>query len=692
MKNRSLTSALASAASFVSALLKKIPGHKPSRSKMFDWRGFTLALVVTLISVGLYLGQFLRPMEYAAEDFRYLLRGPREPRGDIALVNVDEPSIKELGRWPWRRDVHAKLIDILTQAGAKAIAFDILFSEPDLDHPAADAALVSAAERSGRVVFGVYFNIKNGQPDQPLWPFPGLQELDGPMGSVTLIPETDGVCRKIPLLINYEGDRIPSLSLAAWAKATGSTPEELAASLDTVTQNPWNEVSLDFLGDFHLFPYYSYADVVAGRVDLEEFRDKIVFVGGTATALFDFRHVPNLPIFPGLEIHATALDNFLSDGLLKFPSRSTTVMVILAFGLLVGLSAARWPKWTGLWTGLLLGGYFLLGQYLFSRQHFVIEFLPPAFAALAAFGVVFFYRFLAETREKRWIKSTFSLYVSPKVVDILVADPAGLKLGGEVREATIFFSDVSGFTSISEKLSPQDLVSLLNDYLSDMSDVILAHDGFLDKFIGDAIMAFWNAPLDQPHHAALACRAALEQRARLARRLVRDKAHLHTAFTMRIGINTGRVVAGNLGSNKKFNYTVIGDPVNLASRLESANKAFGTTCLITESTFHAAQEEVEARELDRLRVKGKSEPVRVFELLCLKGGLTPQDKKAYDLFAEGLAHYRQRDFASAKHAFNASLELRPGDPPVLEYLRRVDLYLHTPPPEDWDGVWALTSK
>jgi adenylate cyclase len=263
---------------------------------------------------------------------------------------------------------------------------------------------------------------------------------------------------------------------------------------------------------------------------------------------------------------------------------------------------------------------------------------------------------------------------------------------GEERHVTLFFSDIAGFTTVSEKLTPQELVEVLNDYLSTMTDVILDLDGTLDKFIGDAIMAFWNAPLDQPKHALPACRAAVGQMALLPElhRRFGDKGWPIVEF--RIGLNTGPAVIGNMGSSTHRNFTAVGDTVNLASRLEGANKMFGTRILISESTLQAAKDDIEVRELDFLRVKGKTQPIRVYELLALKNGVSPEKKKTVSLFTEGLALYRDRRFTDATAKFFESLKTSPDDKPSQIYIKRCEQFLAAPPPRDWDGVYVMTSK
>ncbi|HRY28670.1 MAG TPA: adenylate/guanylate cyclase domain-containing protein [Elusimicrobiota bacterium] len=653
-----------------------------------------LALAVSFAVLVVFVRGLFQGLESQSIDFRFKIRGDRVPNENVVIITADEKSIAELGRWPWSRATHGRLIKWLTDAGAKAIAFDILFTEPDNEHPQDDVALGRLASKSGRVVFGMFFQKgEDNLPAAPLLPIPPLRNDRIHMGSVNFWPEVDGVTRKLPVWMEYDGQFYPSLSLSVLAVAEQKDPQTLFQELNLPTEDLWNEFSLNFAGGFQMFPYFSYADVLKGRVSPAVFKDKIVFVGGTATALFDFKAVPNVPLFPGLEIHAVAVDNYLNGNHLRTINPLWTILLILVFGLGCGLLLSRVPAWAGaLSTAAWIFGYYSVCQVLFSKKHIVLDFVAPATVVLGTYVVVLFYRFLTEQREKRWIKGTFSQYLSPKVIEVITSDPGRLRLGGEEREMTVFFSDLAGFTSISEAMKPPDLVAVLNEYLTAMSEIILKYDGVVDKYIGDAIMAFWNAPVDQPRHAVLACLTALEQMERLAV-LQRGFAERKLpAIDCRIGINTGNMVVGNMGSKNRFDYTVMGDSVNLASRLEGANKPYHTRIMISEFTYEKAKNDIEVRQLDLLRVKGKAIPIKVYELIAAKGRLTDNQKKAFASYEEGLAFYLDRKFEKAAALFKKTQALLPHDGPSDVYLNRCAGYLAAPPPKDWDGVYVMTTK
>jgi adenylate cyclase len=311
---------------------------------------------------------------------------------------------------------------------------------------------------------------------------------------------------------------------------------------------------------------------------------------------------------------------------------------------------------------------------------------------VGCYGGILFYRLIIEEREKRKIKGSFRQYLSPKIIDILTKDPSKLRLGGEEREVSIFFLDIAGFTTMSEALKPTQLVEVMNHCLTEFSNIILKHDKLINKYIGDCIMAFWNAPADQPNHASQACLAALECIRVLPdiNRKLQQKGL--PSIDCRIGVNTGVVVVGNMGSNEKFDYTVLGDPVNLASRLEGANKQYHTRIMISDVTFEKAREDIEARDLDLIRVKGKKEPRKVFEVLCKKGEMLEEVLEGRKRYHQGLALYRQRNFAEAIDAFQSVFDYLPNDHVSRVYLERARAFVAHPPPPLWDGVYEMTSK
>ena len=434
----------------------------------------------------------------------------------------------------------------------------------------------------------------------------------------------------------------------------------------------------------------------------EAFGGKIVLVGATATGIYDLRVTPFSENTPGVEIHAQVIDSILANKFLKTPewTRTYTLAIMAVFAVFMAILLPMMGAVRGaivtiiLLAGMLAVDYF----YFFLGKGYWMPVVYQSLQLGALFILVTVYRYATEEREKRWIKDTFGRYLAPSVVEHLTENPDMIKLGGEKIELSAFFSDIQGFSTISEQLGEAEiLVELLNDYLSVMAHVIESYEGTIDKYEGDSILAFWGAPVHFPDHAIKACHACLDQQVQLAE--LREKWKkggrwpeiVYTA-KVRMGINTGPMVVGNMGSAGRMNYTIMGDAVNLASRLEGANKAYGTYNMISEDTYAQVEGRVEVRELDLLRVVGKTEPVKVYELLARKGELNPDKTRVVEVFLEGLEAYKRLDWQKAIELFQTALNIDPEDMPSRTYLHRCRQFMTNPPPEDWDGVFTLTAK
>ncbi len=678
--------------------MDRIGPPKPRRRGAYG-----LLLTNIFLMGGIYLlhtTPVLANLENAFVDLRYWIRGVVRPDPRVAIIAVDDKSVRELGLFPWPRRTHAQLIQLLTKAGARAVAFDLFFSERDPNHPEDDALLGDAAEKSGRTVFAVQFNrTHEGLPADPILPVRELQRNNVGVGLVNIFPEKDGATRYLPLWVRLGDTLIPSLSLAAWSAAEGLPPEELLhrSHPPVDARSPWNETYLNYTywmeeGNRSPFSYTSYADVVRGRVDPASFAGKIVLVGATAPGLFDAKSAPGAPVIYGIEIHANALNNLLKGNFFRTEASAGIRLMALLILFAVGswLLMSRSSTFVGGATAVaVIVGYYYVCQLAFNRN-ILLPYATPIMGFLVAYFVALAYRLFVADREREKMRGTWSRYMSPKLVDLLIEDQGVLTAGN--REVTVFFSDLAKFTSLSEKYPPQELVAMLNVYFSMMTDILFNYDITFDKYIGDCIMAYGNAPLEQPDHAVQACRAALKQVAALQA--------LHKKFAekgwppleFRIGLHTGIVLYGDLGSHTRSNYTVMGDNVNVASRLEGTNKMFGTKIIISESTYQAARSGIEARELDFLRVEGKKQPIRVYELAAVKDELTPVRRGAFAIFSDALRLYRERRFQEARAEFQRVADQLPGDRPSALYMARCDQFIQTPPPPDWDGVFVMTSK
>jgi adenylate cyclase len=438
----------------------------------------------------------------------------------------------------------------------------------------------------------------------------------------------------------------------------------------------------------------SFVDVMRGRVAADTFRGKLVLIGVTATGFADdyWTSTSVTGKMPGVEIHANAVDTIMRGDFIRDAEASTTIGLICVMASVAAVSLLTLPMLAAALCSILaLATYILASSYYFD-EHIVLNLIYPPLALFLTYTGVVFYRVIFEQGQARALRGVLGQYLSPSVVAHVTRDPDSLKLGGDQREMTVMFSDLRGFTTFSESLDPETLVHLLNEYLTIMSDVVFKYEGTIDKYMGDAIMAFWGAPQQQPDHATLAGKAALEMVAALEDLNARWVAEGRPPLAMGIGINTGIMKVGNMGSNSRFDYTVLGDSVNLASRLEGLNKEYGTTLIVSRATLDETGGIFHARFLDLVAVKGKKEPVEVFEILDadrLPGIHAGPALRAYD---EGIELYRERDWLGAAAKFQEALRLSPDDGPSAVYLKRCEDLLHDPPPVDWDGVYVMTRK
>jgi adenylate cyclase len=736
----------------------------------------TITIGIVLLGIVAYQRvPFLDLMELKTVDLRFVSRGLVAPGPEVVLAVVDEKSLEEQGKWIWPRSKFAQMIRILSESGAKVIAFDVGFLEPDLNstvevvnnvetvvnslgiendkldtylkqarHQADNDLVLAEAirESKAKVVLGYFFQMSpegleyldedtvNVQIDnarasrysmirytspqaeavqlaQAFMPQSNIAILAGSTrysGYFNMFPDRDGGVRWVPLVVRCQKQLYAPLSVQAVRAYTGRSPTVLIAEygiqkiaigkLGTPTDED-GRIMVNYRGGEKTFPHISITDILQRRIPPETFKDKIVLVGATAIGIYDMRVTPFSSIYPGLEIHANVIDNILHQSFLQRPNwaRLFDLVAIVLIGLSLGLLLPRLRALPGIAAAIgLLFTYILLCQYLFSHLGAWLNLVYPAFVLILTYVCLTVYKYLTEERQKKFIKDAFSTYLAPSVVSQLIKSPEKLVLGGEDRVITAFFSDVQSFTSISERLTPKELVELLNELLTEMTDVILRHEGTVDKFEGDAIIAFFGAPNTLEDHAARACKACVDMQKRLVELRAKWKAEDRPELNMRIGLNTGSAVVGNMGSKNRMDYTMMGDAVNTAARLEGANKVYGTYTMISDATYIAAKDEIFVRELDTVNVVGKGEPVGVYELLGYPEEIDGDLKSVVDQYSRGIGAYRNQTWDEAISHFSAALSLDPLDGPSQTMLNRCREFKANPPDKDWDGAFTMSAK
>lgn len=700
--------------------------------------GVLIGAASAAIAIIFFNAGLLNWMENATWDWRVRHFASKSTQTDsIRLIFLDQSSLDwgEMDgkdwKWPWPREVYAAVLDFCKRGGAKAVIFDIVFSENSPYAVSDDEALGKSIANFGSYVQALELGYQQGS--NLAWPentagsqihveglekylayrqdarlvmpranFP-ISEIASQtryFGNVSGIMESDAIIRRSAPFRIFDGKFVPSLSLAAYVAGNPDAKlvikdKTLYADNHPIPLDNDSNVILKYRGPTQTHQTRSMASVIESEIRVRGgdqpsfepsfFTNAYVFVGFTTAGLRDLRPTPISREYPGVEIHATMLDNILANDLIRDISIGTVLISTIMFAVLAGLlgrSCSNWKLTVGCFV-ILLPLPFLPGLLLYSKNLW----MPIAVQEFAVmFSLLFsvILNYALEGRQKRFIKSAFGQYLSPEIIEKLVKNPDSLKLGGESRILSIFFSDVQGFTSISEALTPEELTALLNDYLTAMATIIYEERGTIDKYEGDAIIAFWNAPVDDPDHARNAVRASLRCQRKLKelRPLFKDK----TGKDMfaRIGLNTGKVVVGNMGSIQRFNYTFLGDAGNLASRLEGINKEFGTYIMISESTKNELGDEFVCREISRVRVVGRQEPVRVFEPMFPEDA----DRSTMELFAKALQEFYDGNFCEALQMFS---HLSDSDAVSKTYTERCRTLMNNPP-DDWDGVCIMTSK
>lgn len=724
-----------------------------------------VCLALLVVFAGLRLWDPPPVLELRLRTFdMFQLIDPRDKKGvrPVTIVDIDDKSLARLGQWPWPRTRIADMIVNLTNLGAVAIGFDVVFSEadrlnPDLvanqmrylddatrarlrELPSNDQVLSEAIKRS-RVVLG-----ETGQPavgdeldktlpftgvatvgeenaEKFLFEFPGLlrnvpviEKVAAGRGLFTIRTERDGLIRRVPMIMGAQGNIMPSLSLEILRVVTG-TPTLLVRTDKTGVRGvrlKGVEIPTDRNGQLwvHYAPhdpsiYVSAADVLDSTVPPNKIAGKLVLIGTSAVGLNDIKTTPVSRAMPGVEIHAQVLESVLSGAVISQPNYALGVELLAA--LIIGILVIIFTPNLGPVRLVLAGATFaaiLIGisWFFYWKYRYLIDFTYPLLSTTAIYLTFIFSSFVREQRQRVQIRGIFAQYMSPVLVEQLAQSPEKVVLGGEERELTIMFSDVRGFTSISEsyKHDPQGLVTLMNRFLTPLTDVIIEEKGYVDKYMGDAIMAFWNAPLDDAEHELNACEAAIRMLEKIdvvnkaREQEAADGGHVYIPLNVGIGLNTGIGVVGNMGSDLKKNYSVLGDSVNLASRLEGQTKEYGFPIIVGSRTALAAKDRFAILELDFIMVKGKREPEVIYAIAGREDVMNSGAfQRLRNITIEMLGCYRNRDWQGALDAIERGR--RSDDADTLEklfklYEARIKDYLIDPPPVEWNGAYALLTK
>jgi len=684
-----------------------------------------------LVGVPALLGG-LDELEYKARDARERwFLGRRAPGAGVVLGMLDETSLAELKKddivWPIPRSLYGQVARWAAKAGAKAVLVDLLFTEP-YRTAGEDRDFAAAVQEAGNVVIGCFLPsdregpqvaggdarlleqappaagapIRRSRPGVNL-PIPELDAAARRLGFTNSTADSDALVRRADLFLRYRDRLIPSLSMAGALLALGDPPVSftprgnLMLGGRMVHLNGEGRMAVKFRGKAQAFRTVSFYNLAKSAlteppetplIPAAEFHDKVVILGINVVGQEDVLDTP-VGKLPGPEWHANVIDGLFRAEALHETGRAVTLALILIFALASGVVTFAFTS-ARVFTLSVLGLEAVLtaaavGTY---AADLVVDWVAPGLAILVAYSGGSVFRYFTEGKRKRELKRALVSYMAPEIVEEVLKDPENLQQGGARKELTIFFSDLKGFTSLAEAISPEELVAFLNEYFTLMCRPIMEERGVIDKFIGDAIMAFFGAPLPLPDHPLRACRAALWNQEEMAGLRARAKERGLPEVYVRIGLHTGPAVVGNMGSDTRFDYTCIGDTVNLASRLEGANKYFGTWILASEDTWRPAAAELEGRELGRIRVVGKKQPVALFEVLAGRGRLPEEERRWLEVFREGRAHLQAGRLDEARAGFLQVKRLRGGeDRPSDLHLEAIERHGAA-----WDGIFQMETK
>lgn len=718
----------------------------------------SIVIVVLMLGAYIYLPSYFETFDNKIRDTYFVVRGEKPASEDVVIVDIDEKSLAELGQWPWERVKIAQVLQNLTEAGVGIIGFDIVFAEADNSSPKKVAdfigldiekvpemnidydEILSESVANTPTILGYIFDVaktnandedifinlpaiyieKNLMQDTMIKPHRAilnvdvLQDSSYSTGYFNAQPDGDGVVRSVPLLMKFNDDIYPALSFEM-VRILLDEPkviinhneigiESIEMGKKTIPVDRYSRLLINYKGPGKSYKYLSMSDIYNKTFDPKDVEGKFVLIGTSAQGLLDLRTTPFDSVYPGVEVHATAIDNILNGDFISRPdwAEEVDMFSIIGIGLTLAilLSIAS-PIWMFIIASISVAGIVGTNYYMFTQEGYIINIIFPILTAIAIIFISNIISYFLESKQKEMIKGKFASKVSPAVMEDLIKSGNTNVFEGNERDVSIFFSDVRGFTNISEAMKEgaktpgegaKNLINFLNEYMDPMTEIIISEEGTIDKFIGDAIMAYWNAPNDVKNHPDKALSAAIRQidgLIPLNKKLIAEKKPL---IDIGIGLNTGPVVVGEMGSQGRSDYTIIGDAVNLGARLESLCKSYGARIIISEYMKELLTKEYIIRDLDLVKVKGKSEPVEIFEVYGF-GKAEGRLKEELDSFNRAVHLYRTSNFAEALEIFKDinSWEDKANKKIYDTYIFRCEHYIQEPP-VDFDGVWTHTTK
>ncbi|MCG3650922.1 adenylate/guanylate cyclase domain-containing protein [Aliarcobacter butzleri] len=706
----------------------------------------SLSLSIFLSAIYIFFPSLPDSLDNRLRDYLFTIRGELPHNQNVVIVDIDETSIKSLGQWPWSRDKLAKILENLTLANVGIVGLDIVFAEEDRtsphkilqdlkiykkDVPNYDLEFANVVENSP-VILGYQFDLVKKdntnakvpqipaifiEKDKPqdksylieayntILNIPQIQDKAYSSGFFNNIPDDTGIIRSVPLVISYDDTIYPSLALEVIRVINGT--QKVVVQYDEngisnivlddilIPTDRYGRMLINFRGAERSFKYISAIDIYNNNFDKSEIDGKIVLIGTSAAGLFDLRATPFDSIFPGVEVHANIIDNILMQDFIYKASwlDGANILIIFVLSIIVVMLTTYTTFWANpiIFISFSISYLFLVYNLLFDYGT-VLNILFPIATVLIASIMTTLFDYFYNIKKEEAIKAKFASKVSKNVMDDILKNIDKNEFSAKSKEVTIFFSDIRGFTNISEKLDAKELISFLNRYMQPMSEIIIKYQGTIDKFIGDAIMAYWNAPIDIKNHCDLALKASLEQLEVLEKLNVELQKENLPKIDIGIGLNTGTVIVGEMGSSLRSDYTVIGDTINLGSRVESLCKYYDSKLNISNFTKDKLQEKYIFRFLDLVKVKGKNEPVEIWQVLG-KGEAKETLKEELDLYHKAIEFYKNSDFINALEIFESleNNENKTNKNIYKIYITRCKEFIKTPP-KNFDGVYEHTTK